>query len=84
MNPETILAEVGQKMMIAAIGSTGPVRICWLDGKFVCLNSSDRQTTELVIACYSPDQIVKGLSSDEWRTLSKRLMGVHKIKTQGV
>lgn len=73
MNPEALLARVGNKMLIAALGSIGMVRVCWLDGEFQCLNSADRRAPEFVIARFRANDIVSGLSSKQWNVLSNKL-----------
>lgn len=73
MNPETLLTHVGNKLLTAALGSTGYIRVCWLDGEFQCLNSVDRRAPELVIARFHADKIVSGLTPDEWTKLSNNL-----------
>lgn len=73
MDPEAVLTQVGNKLLMAAIGSTGYVRVCWIAGEFQCLNSADRQAPELVVARYRADKIVSGFTPDEWEKLSEKL-----------
>jgi len=80
MNPEFLLVEVGRKMLTAATGSIGLVRICWIDSKIQCLNSADRRAPEAVITRFPAHRIVTGLNPTEWSRLKKKLATFMKNK----
>lgn len=80
MNPKTLVTEVSRKMLTAALGSVGLVRVCWLDGEIQCLNSTDRRAPEVVITRFPAHRIVTGLNSAEWSRLSEKLSNFMKQK----
>lgn len=80
MNPEQILQSVGDQLLKTAEKSAGKIHVLFVNGTFEVVTTNVFTKPVKPIASYRADDIRKGLTVDQWRSLSIKIAKAMKEK----